>query len=413
MVRIAIKDFPGKLCFMRSEHAAVAHWKGGFDEAGLQSWAEELRAGLPAAKVDFGLVFLAPRFFDHATGLLELLRVHARIPLLAGCSSSGLIAGADEIEENPGLVLGLFSLPDAELSGHHFTQAEVEASDGPAFWHFKTGVRPEQSNGWLVFADPSHLQADQWLKEWNEAYPGLPILGGLAGGDFSEQRTQVYLNGEVFEEGAVAVSFGGNVKLGSVISQGCTPIGETWTITKVDGNLIYEVGNRPAYDVLIETVSNLSEEEQKKARGNLFVGLVVNEYLEEFHRGDFLIRNLLGADPQSGVLAVRALPRQGQTLQFQRRDAHAASEDMEALLERAGHLAGATEVYGGCLCCCNGRGSRLFGTPNHDAALVQKQLGPMGLAGFFCNGELGPVGERNFIHCYTAALALFLKKTPN
>jgi small ligand-binding sensory domain FIST len=248
------------------------------------------------------------------------------------------------------------------------------------------------------------------MRSWNEAYAPQPVLGGLASGNFSEQSTQVYLNGDVFDEGGVAISVGGDVRLAGVISQGCTPIGDTWTLTRVEQNLIHEIGNRPAYAVLAETVNQLSLEDQRKSRGNLFIGLVVNEYLEDFHRGDFLVRNLLGGDPQSGVLAVGALPRAGQTIQFQRRDAIAAAEDMSELLGRAQQqLAGAT-IYGGCLCSCNGRGKNLFGTPNHDARTVQKQFGPLGLAGFFCNGEIGPVGEKNFLHGYTASLALFVKR---
>jgi small ligand-binding sensory domain FIST len=235
-------------------------------------------------------------------------------------------------------------------------------------------------------------------------------MGGLASSGSHEQTTQVYLNGEVFEEGGVAISIGGVVSLIGVTSQGCTPIGETWTLTRVEQNIIHEIGNRPAYQVLAETFNGLSAEEQNQARGNLFIGLVVNEYLEEFHRGDFLIRNLIGADPRSGSIAVGALPRLGQTVQFQRRSAAAATEDMEALLARARSNLTAATVYGGCLCSCNGRGRDLFGRPNHDAELVQQRLGPMGLTGFFCNGEIGPVGQRSFLHGFTASLALFVKK---
>jgi small ligand-binding sensory domain FIST len=238
----------------------------------------------------------------------------------------------------------------------------------------------------------------------------VPVLGGLSSGGNGEQRTQVYLNGEVFEEGGVALSVGGDVRLLGIISQGCTPIGDTWTLTKVEQNLIHEIGNRNAYEVLVETVNGLSPEEQRKARGNLFIGLVVNEYAEEFHRGDFLVRNLLGGDPNSGVLAVGALPRAGQTIQFQRRDASAANEDMNELLARAKAQLADTPVYGACLCSCNGRGSNLFGKPDHDAATVQRELGPLGLAGFFCNGEIGPVGQKSFLHGFTASLALFVKK---
>lgn len=395
---------------MVTEFAVAAHWDSPFDEAGLQQWAEELRNRLGSAQVSLGLVFMAPRFFKHARQILEILRVHARIPLLAGCSSPSLIVGGEEIEENGGLALGLYSLPGAELKGFHVTQEQVEEANGPGYWPRKTGIDPAQTNGWLVFIDPFQLDSETWLKTWNEAYAPLPVLGGLASGDFTEQLTQVYLNGEVFEEGGVAISVAGQVGLAGVTSQGCTPIGETWTLTKVEQNLIHEIGNRPAYEVLAETFDKLTPEEQKRARGNLFVGLVVNEYLEDFHRGDFLIRNLLGADPRSGSIAVGATPRQGQTIQFQRRSAAAATEDMNELLASARRKLERTTIYGACLCSCNGRGQGMFGRPNHDAELVQQRLGPMGLAGFFCNGEIGPVGERSFLHGFTASLALFVRK---
>ena len=395
---------------MATEFAVAAHWDSPFEEAALQKWAENLRSRLTAHQVALGLVFISPRYFKHSKQILEILRVHARIPLLAGCSSPSMIVGGEEIEENAGLSLGLYALPGADLKALHFTQEQVEEANGAAYWPMETGINAEQTNGWLTFLDPFHLDSEAWLKSWNEAYAPLPVLGGLASGEFTEQLTQVYLNGEVFEEGGVAISIGGDVRLVGVTSQGCTPIGETWTLTKVEQNIIHEIGNRPAYEVLAETFDQLSPEEQKRARGNLFVGLVVNEYLEDFHRGDFLIRNLLGADPRSGSIAVGAAPRQGQTIQFQRRSAAAATEDMNELLTQARRKLDQTTLYGGCLCSCNGRGQGMFGRPNHDAHLVQERLGPLGLAGFFCNGEIGPVGERSFLHGFTASLALFVKK---
>jgi small ligand-binding sensory domain FIST len=393
-----------------NEYSAAAHWSGGFDEAGLQKWAETLRHQLSAQRVSLGLVFMAPKFFPHAKPILEILRVHAQVPLLVGCSSSSLIVGEQEVEEDAGLTLGLYALPGADLRAFHFTQGQVEEANGPGYWRLETGLEPGQTNGWLAFIDPFHLDSETWLKTWNEAYAPLPVLGGLASGDQQEQLTQLYLNGDIFEEGGIAISVGGDVKLAGVTSQGCTPIGETWTLTKVEQNIIHEIGNRPAYEVLAETFNALTPEEQQQARGNLFIGLVVNEYLDEFHRGDFLIRNLLGADPRSGSIAVGALPRLGQTVQFQRRSAAAATEDMNELLTRAKGQIGEAQIYGGCLCCCNGRGQNLFGRPNHDAQLVQQRLGPLGLAGFFCNGEIGPIGEKNFLHGYTASLALFVRK---
>jgi small ligand-binding sensory domain FIST len=396
---------------VNTEYCVTAHWQGDFDETGLQKWASELRSQLLAPQVSLGLVFMSQKFFPQAKQVLEILRVHAQIPLLAGCSSNSLIVDGAEIEENAGLALALYSLPDAQLKGFHFAQQQVEEANGPGYWRVETGIDSDKTNGWVVFIDPFHIDSEAWMRTWNEAYAPLPVFGGLASGDFREQSTQVYLNGEAFDEGGVAISVGGNVRLAGVISQGCTPIGDTWTLTRVQRNLIQEIGNRPAYAVLAETFNRLPAEEQRKTQGNVFIGLVVNEYLDEFHRGDFLVRNLLGGDPQSGVIAVGALPRAGQTVQFQRRDAAAAAEDMDELLTRARQQLADATIYGGCLCSCNGRGRNLFGKPSHDAGTIQKRLGPLGLAGFFCNGEIGPIGEKNFLHGYTASLALFVKKT--
>ncbi len=379
------------------------------DEDGLADWARRLRARLPAPEVSLGLVFLSPNFFPHAEQVLEILRVHAKIPLLAGCSGNGLVANSEEIESAGGLVLALYALPGAKLKGVRFSQDDVAAAEGKEYWASVTGLAAEKTNGWLAFVDPFHIDAENWLRSWNETYPAQPLFGGLASGNYPEPFTQVYLDGQVFEDGGVAIAIGGDVALAGVVSQGCTPIGEAWTLTRVENNLIRNIGNRPAYTVLSETVQKLSPEDQRKAQGNLHIGLVVNEYLEDFHRGDFLVRNLLG-DPNSGVLAVGALPRMGQTVQFQRRDAATASEDFNELLALEKKNLGDAEIFGGCLFCCNGRGKNLFGRPSHDSEMIQTHFGPTGVAGFFCNGEIGPVGDKNFLHGFTASVALFVKK---
>jgi small ligand-binding sensory domain FIST len=115
---------------VNNEFSIAAHWLGGFDETGLRQWAENLRAQLLAPQVSLGLVFMSPKFFPFARQALEILRVHARIPLLAGCSSAGLIAGAEEIEEATGLVLALYSLPGAELKGFVSRRKRSRKPDG-------------------------------------------------------------------------------------------------------------------------------------------------------------------------------------------------------------------------------------------------------------------------------------------
>lgn len=392
------------------DHAVAGHWDGAFDENEFQCWVEGLRERFNQPAVDLGLVFISTAYRRHAAAVLEILRVHGHIRLLVGCSGTRLISGSEEIEDKPAVVVGLHDLPGAKLKACRFVQGQVEQCESEDYWQKQTGVEPDETNGWLVFADPFTLDSETWLAQWNRAFFPVPTVGGLASGGDQQTGTQVYLNGTVYDEGGVAISVGGGVRVEALISQACTPIGQPWTITKADGNYILQIANRPAYQVLVETFNALPREQKKLAEGNLLVGFVADEYKDEYCRGDFLIRNLLGGDPQSGVIAVGARVRPGQSLQFQCRDPVAASADMTALLQRARKRLGDTEVYGACLCSCAGRGSEFFGVSNHDAGLVQQHLGPVALTGFFCNGEIGPVSGRACLHGYSASIALFAKQ---
>ncbi len=382
--------------------SAVEMWEHGWDEAGLVEFAAGLRRQLGHNAVTFGLVFATPDFFARAKEMLELVRVHAQIPVLVGCSSSGLVVNGREVEQATGLVLGLFSLPGATARAVVFSPVGDAGSKARAAIGGGAAI-----DGWLAFAEPFQTDTEEWMQSWQAAFPDLPIYGGLAMGPPGEAVAQVYCDGEVIEAGGVALAVSGIRILGAV-AQGCTPVGETWTITRADGNIIHRIGNRPAVSVLEETFGELDEERRRRSRGSFFAGLAVDEYVESHGRGDFLVRNLIGADPDSGALAVAASPRQGQTMQFQMRDAAAADEDIRRVLGRLRDEIGRSRVLGGCLAVCVGRGEGLFGERDHDAALVRQIVGPVGIAGFFCHGEFGPVGRRSFVHGYTASLLLFV-----
>ena len=236
------------------------------------------------------------------------------------------------------------------------------------------------------------------------------MVGGLASSKLPRRGTFVLLDDQLYEEGAVGVALGGAYEVKTVVSQGAAPLGETWTITGVEGNLIQSIGMRPAMEVLSDIFKSLTPEVQARARATLLVGLAMNEYRDEFGRGDFLIRNLVGVDRATGAVAVGAMPREGQTLQFQLRDPTAADEDLHALLSKARQELEGREVAGAVLCSCNGRGIGLFGEPDHDARTFQEELGSIPVSGFFCNGEIGPVGGKNFLHGFTASIALILPK---
>ncbi len=359
--------------------------------------------------VDLAFLFASSEYADEFADLLASAREATRARVLVGCSSQGVIGPAREVEGEPALALLAFFLPGAVLHPVRLTQRDRDRCRRPEDWHQVTGVESRDVNAWFLFADPFTLDAEGLMAGLSEAYPRTPLVGGLASGDIRLRRTHVWLNGEVYDHGAVALALGGAYAVRTVVSQGCTPIGEPWTITGAQGNVIETIARRPAYQVLLETVQALPREMQQRLRGNLFVGLAMDEHREEMRRGDFLIRNLLGADAENGTLTVGAIPRPGQTLQFQLRDGAAADQDLLALLEAAKPDLTGHGPVAALLCSCNGRGVGLFGTADHDARAIAEALGPIPLAGFFCNGEFGPVGSRNFLHGYTASIALVVR----
>jgi small ligand-binding sensory domain FIST len=219
----------------------------------------------------------------------------------------------------------------------------------------------------------------------------------------------LFLNWDVHHGGAVLVALGGEYAVRTVVSQGTEPIGEPWTVTEAERNLLRTIGGRPAYEVLTETFRALPAPLQERAARNLLVGLAADEYRDRFGRGDFLIRNLIGVERETGALAISALPRVGQTVQFQLRDADAADAELHALLAGARTDLGETAPIAALLCSCNGRGRGLFGATDHDARVLGEELGPLPVAGLFCNGEIGPVGGVPFLHGFTASVGLIVR----
>ena len=377
-----------------------------------RDWEEALAEALAQASIGEEPVDLAVLFAsaEYAPGFSEMTAqaqqaLKARV--LIGCSGQGIIGPSKEVEGEPALSILALSLPEAVLTPLHLTQGDLEACESAEDTRRLTEVPQGEARAWFLFADPFTIDAERLLDTFSAAYPGTPLMGGMASGNPQVRRTQLFLNGQVLEDGAVALALGGPVSIRSIVSQGCNPIGRPWTITGAEGQIIASIAGRPALDVLMETLNELPSDQQQRAQSNLLVGLAMDEYRDDFGRGDFLIRNLLGADRERGAIAVSASPREGQTIQFQLRDAAAADEDLRLLLEAEKATLQGEESLAALLWSCNGRGVGLFGEPDHDAKAVAEILGSIPLAGFFCNGEIGPVGSKNFLHGFTASMALF------
>jgi small ligand-binding sensory domain FIST len=389
---------------MAGARAAVARdtsWEVALEEA-LRATAQE--------RVDLALLFVSDRYGSDLPALVRRAYQESGASVLVGCSGQGVIRQAQEVEGEAAVALMTLALPGAVLQGVHLRQADLEGCVGAAGWQATTGVTAEAANAWLLFVDPFRIEVQRLVDGLAEAYPGCPLIGGLASGDAHAPRTYVFLNDQVHVEGAVALALGGDYGVRTIVSQGAEPISKPWTITEADGNFVRTIGQRPAVEVLLEALRDLPAEEQARAQRNLLVGLAIDEYRHEFGRGDFLIRNLAGIDRSSGSIAIGAYPRVGQTIQFQLRDAQAADAELQALLQAAAGSPDEPAPLAAVLCTCNARGVGLFGQPNHDAEALAKQLGLEAIAGFFCNGEIGPVGRGTFLHGYTASIALIVPR---
>jgi small ligand-binding sensory domain FIST len=358
------------------------------------------RAALEASSVDLAFAFLSQHHLDDAKETAAVIRAELGPRHLVGCVAQGVVGGPHEIEDGPSLAVWAASLPAADIETFH--AEPVETGSGLGVVGF-----PEPEGAALValLADPYTFPTGGFLDRMNEEWPGVPVIGGLAVGGEEAGIQALLLDDAVHTGGAVGAVLR-NVHVLTLVSQGCAPIGRDAVVTRAEGNVVYELAGQPAVERLKEELEALPVERQLLATRGLLAGLVIDENKPTYDRGDYLMRGLLGADEETGAIAVGEHVRVGQTMRFHVRDAASADEDLRlSLQQRVADMRPA----GALLFTCNGRGRGMFAVPDHDARLVRDALESDALAGFFCGGEIGPVGGQTFVHGFTATLALFLE----
>jgi small ligand-binding sensory domain FIST len=326
---------------------------------------------------------------------------------LLGCLGESIVGNGREIEDHPALSLWLGSW-EGRVEIESYQLQVSRTSEGISLLGWPDGLVDADPARSLLIAlgDPyTFPTAEIFLPRLNDDYPGLAVVGGMASSPGGPNAGSLMLNDDVVTEGAAGVLLKGDCGWRSVVSQGCRPIGRPLIVTKGKDNIIVELGGQPPLNYLRGLHEELNEHDRQLFERGLLLGIAMTEYRDTFGRGDFLIRNLMGMDRDSGAMAINDRIRVGQTVQFQVRDAASADEDLKLLLGAAKETG--RHWQGGLLFTCNGRGTRMFSEPNHDAALIQREVGPLPLAGFFAAGELGPVGGKNFIHGFTASAVLF------
>lgn len=356
---------------------------------------------------DLAVLFMSPQHAANANRIAEQVCQAIGSQSLLGCTGESIIGGSREIEGGPAISLWLASLPNSNIQLMHIEFEQT--GEGSIFtgWPAKLPEPWPQGAGMLLLGEPFSFPADELIRRLNEDRPGVPVLGGMASGGDSPTENRLLLGAQEFNHGAVAALIYGQIRIRSVVSQGCRPIGKPFVVTRSEANVIQELGGATPLSRLQEVYESLSEQEKSMVKHGLHVGRVLSEYQDNFARGDFLVRNVIGADPRSGAIAIGDFVRPGQTVQFHIRDEQSADEDLRELLGTAAASGGDVASRAALLFTCNGRGTRLFSSSDHDATCLRQMLGNIPVAGFFAQGEIGPVGGQNFLHGFTASVALF------
>lgn len=370
--------------------ASAAHLEDALEEA-----LESVHTALDGAAPHLLVAFAQAEYADHLSRLVR--GVHDRYPdaVLLGCSADGVIGGGVEVEDQPALSLTAAVLPGVELHPFHL--------DGtPETWRERIALSGERAPAFLLLADPFLCPVDDTVCWLDTVYPGCIKAGGLASGGLQPGSTALFAGDSLMRAGAVGVAMHGNIEVDTIVAQGCRPIGTPMFVTRAEDDVILELDGKPALQAVETTYAQLAPADQQLFRDSLFLGLVADRTRQSYGRGDFLVRNVLGIDPDLGALGVDAEVEDNQVVQFHLRDAETSAADLAEMLERYTGPAPA----GALLFSCLGRGQGLYGYPNHDSDAFRRRFGDVALGGFFGHGEIGPVGGRAYVHGYTSAFAL-------
>ena len=364
--------------------------------------ALEARRGLGGRNADLVVVFATGAHVHAAEASLEGVHEALAPSALIGCGAGGVLGGRREIEGGTAIAVWAASLGEASVETFH--AEAIEVTDGIAITGFPDLAG---ADGALLIPDPFSFPTSPVLHDLASRAPGVPVIGGIASASVAGGDGALLLHGEaVVSGGAVGVRLDG-VEVLPCVSQGAAPVGPELTVTAAEGQVIAELAGRPALEKLREVILDLpAPQRDQVARGPL-LGIVIDGGKPEYLQGDFLVRGLVGADPDEGTLAVAGPVEQGQVVRLHARDADSADRDLREALGLRREALGGAEPAGALVFTCNGRGRAMFGSSDHDAETIGDELGDVPQAGFFCAGEIGPVGGESFLHGFTATVGVF------
>lgn len=378
-------------------------WSAASLEHAPEAVAADLRDQVPGADgaLDLAVAFVRPPDNTEIGPVIEAVREALPARHFLACTAESVVAAGREIEDETATALLVGSMPGVQIDPLPDLAALLEDGDAAA-------AQLQGAAAVVALVDPFSVHTEQLVERMNEIAPGVPLIGGIASWARAAGGNRMAHNDRITDRGAVGVALRGAVDVSIVVSQGCRPVGSPRTVTSAKGNIITELDGQSPIDTLRQVFAEAAENDQELMRSGVMLGHAISSDADDWGRGGFLIRGLMGADAGSGALAVTGIVSEQDTVQFHVRDAATAQEDLELLLTPQ---AFEPEAAGALLFTCNGRGSRMYGRPDGDISLVRQALGTeVPVSGFFCGGELGPIGGANFVHGFTASLAIFRPK---
>ncbi|NJN01218.1 MAG: hypothetical protein HC873_04670 [Leptolyngbyaceae cyanobacterium SL_1_1] len=390
-------------------------------EAAVDEVATQVAQRLGTAS-DLALVFISAAFASEFSRLMPLLQERLNVPVWLGCSGGGVIGmgpeeEAIEAEGRPALSLSLASLPGVTLKSFRFSGEDLPDLDSPPDrWAELIGVDPQLNPHFILMADPFSAGVNDLLQGLDFAYPEAVKVGGLASIGSINRSCGLFCNGDLVESGVVGVALSGNVVLDAIVAQGCRPIGRPYRVAEGERNVLLKletgleldaVSLRTPMEVLQELFQSLDEADRELAQHSLFIGVEQSGFKSNLTQGDFLIRNLIGIDPKAGAIAIGDRVRPGQRIQFHLRDAQTSAEDLRLLLDHyQSQHSQEPKAAGALMFACMGRGEGLYEQANFDSELFGRYFEQIPLSGFFCGGEIGPIGGTTFLHGYTSVFGI-------
>ncbi|MBF0177136.1 MAG: FIST C-terminal domain-containing protein [Magnetococcales bacterium] len=367
----------------------------------------DIREQLDQQTPDLALVFVSSLYQAASKNVPELLQNGLQPRHWIGCSAHGVIGGGHEVEFRPAVSITAAVLPDVRLRVFHMEYPDLGTLGWDSGnWQELTGTLSDQPAQFLLLADPFSFNADHCMRQMDIIYPGAPKVGGMASGGTGPGGNLLWTDGRLDHSGLTGIALQGNIRIDTVVTQGCRPIGNPMFVTRQRENILQELDGRRPDEILAELIKESAEKDQHLVHGALFLGLAMVPAQVTYRPGDFLIRNLMGLNPESGALTVGGVLEPFQVVQFHVRDAKSSREDLIRLL-REYQQREPISPKGSVVFSCLGRGSNLFGRADHDTDLFRQFLGNVPLGGFFGNGEIGPVAGKTFLHGYTSSFGLF------